>query len=108
MSVPRKKKKEKKEEPKISLVVNVDDLEPEEEELFKKYVLEEDALDSLPDQVRILLHKHLSRVQGILENCDKEKIGRIDGPEFTKALRVMGLATAPENIACVFTSFGPD
>ena len=71
--------------------------------------LDDDALATIPDQIRTGLHKRYLRVVDIFHQYDDSGDGLIDAAEFGKALRELGLRDASDaDIGAVFNSMDPD
>jgi Ca2+-binding EF-hand superfamily protein len=67
-----------------------------------------DALDTLPEQIRMALHKRHVRVIDLFRQLDSDQSGRIDLVEFVQSMREIGLQAPTDSISAVFHSFDPD
>lgn len=70
--------------------------------------LKKDALDTLPEQIRMALHKRHVRVIDLFRQLDVDGSGSVSMVEFVKAMREIGLQAPTDSIAAVFHSFDPD
>ena len=65
--------------------------------------------EEIPKLIREALHAKLTRVIDLFRQLDDDNSGLIDGHEFKKGLKEMGLAgMPPESLGALFASFDPD
>lgn len=64
--------------------------------------LDKGSIDTVPDQLRAALHKRRLRVIDIFRQFDDSGDGKVDGIEFLKAMRELGLRAPEESVAAVF------
>ena len=85
----------KKKRPTGSVTLRDERIEPDERELLA-LTFDNDALDTITDQLRFWLFDRSERVVSILTRCDDERVGHIDRPTFRSALLALGLTVPPE------------
>ena len=70
--------------------------------------LENAAAEELPKLIREALNAKLTRVIDLFRQLDDDLSGAIDGSEFAKGLREMGLNAPKETVGAIFASFDED
>mmetsp|Transcript_11642 Transcript_11642/g.28782 ORF Transcript_11642/g.28782 Transcript_11642/m.28782 type:complete len:750 (-) Transcript_11642:260-2509(-) len=92
----------------LTMELTPETLEPGDELTFATTHFDPAALETLPDQLRTAVFAQSERVITALERADKHAVGRVSGAEFHRALGLLGLESAPEDVAALFSLLQPD
>ena len=84
------------------------ELDADAANIFQGYSLEGAAPDDVPKLLRTALKGKMARVIDAFRQLDDDGSGRLDGPEFGKGLKEMGLDAPDEAIGAIFDSFDAD
>jgi Ca2+-binding EF-hand superfamily protein len=98
------KKKGKKERPLPTSIKLLDDRINGQDRLLFMDKIDSTSLDTIADQIRMLLYEHSEELIALLSRCDDESVGRIDGASLRNAITTLGLDAPAEAVDEAFGS----